>query len=52
MITKIIPNPIKKNEIIGIVAPASPFNTEEFYKGVEIIKSLGFKVTIPKNIFF
>ncbi|MBW1649420.1 MAG: LD-carboxypeptidase [Deltaproteobacteria bacterium] len=51
-IKKIIPNSIKQNDVVGIVAPASPFNTEELYKGVEIIKSLGFKVNIPQDIFF
>ncbi len=52
IIKKIIPKSIRQDEIIGIVAPASPFNTEEFYTGVEIIKSLGFKANIPEDIFF
>ncbi len=52
IIKKITPKPIRQDDVIGIVAPASPFNIEEFYTGVEIIKSLGFKTNIPQDIFF
>ena len=47
----IIPHRLKKGDNIGIVAPASPFDKDQFSNGVKLLESKGFNVRIPKNIF-
>ena len=48
---KIIPQPISKNDTIGIAAPASHFQMEKFEKGIKILESMGFNVLVPDEIF-
>lgn len=45
------PQALKKGDTIGIAASASPFDIEEFYKGVKTLKDLGFQVYYRKDIF-
>lgn len=45
------PNPLKPGDTIGIAASASPFDRNEFLKGIENLKSLGFKVFYRDDIF-
>ena len=47
----IIPHRLEKGDTIGIVAPASPFNKDQFSSGVTLLESKGFDVRIPKIIF-
>lgn len=45
------PSCLKKGDTIGIAAPASPFDVDEFKKGVQNLESFGFKVHFRKDIF-
>ena len=47
----VIPHRLENGDTIGIVAPASPFDKDQFYSGVKLLESKGFKVRIPKKIF-
>jgi len=46
---KNLPPPLKPGDTIGIPAPASPFNRERFDQGVEVLKSLGYRVLVPEE---
>lgn len=45
------PQALKKGDTIGIAAPASPFDVNEFKKGVQTLESFGFKIHFRKDIF-
>jgi len=45
------PQHLRKNDTIGIVAPAWSFNPEKFQIGVEQLKEMGFKVKYENSIF-
>ena len=50
----IVPDKLKKGDIIGVVAPSNPIvgdNIEEIKKAKEIIEADGFRVKFPKNLF-
>lgn len=50
----IIPEKLKKGDIIGVVAPSNPIideNIEEIKKAKEIIENFGFKVKFSNNLF-
>lgn len=49
--TPVIPHRLQIGDTIGIVAPASPFDIDQFSSGVGLLESNGFKVRIPKKIF-
>lgn len=36
---------------MGVCAPSGSFDMEKFNRGVEVLKDLGFQVTIPREIF-
>lgn len=42
---------LKQGDTIGVCAPSSQFNIKEFEYGVKLLKSLGFKVKVPEEIF-
>lgn len=42
---------MKKGDTIGIAAPSSPFDTEKFEAGLEMLESMGFEVKVPGGIF-
>ncbi|MFC1632313.1 LD-carboxypeptidase [Candidatus Omnitrophota bacterium] len=42
---------MKKGEVIGIVAPAWSFDRDNFKKGVEKLRKLGFRVRYDRSIF-
>ncbi|MFA6468498.1 MAG: LD-carboxypeptidase [Bacteroidota bacterium] len=45
------PRPLRKGDLIGIIAPASPPSTaEKIYKGAEYLEKIGYRVTFGKNI--
>ncbi len=46
----LVPKPVIKGDTIGIVAPASPFDEEKFFKGIRILEPLGFDLYIPEEI--
>ena len=48
----IVPDKLKKGDIIGVVAPSNPIigdNIEEIKKAKEIIEADGFRVKFSKN---
>ena len=50
----IIPEKLKKGDIIGVVAPSNPIigdNIDEINRAKEIVENLGFKVKFSKNLF-
>ena len=47
----VIPRRLRPGDTIGMVAPASPFDIEQFYRGVGLLESAGFNVLMSKNLF-
>lgn len=47
----LIPSRLKPGDTVGIAAPASPFDNDLFYRGTEIIKSMGLRTLVPEDIF-
>ena len=50
----IVPEKLKKGDLIGVVAPASPIigdNIEEIQNAKKIIENLGYKVKFSENLF-
>ncbi len=45
------PTPLHQGDTIGIVAPASPFDRGSFHQGVDVLQSLGFKVSVSRDLF-
>jgi len=43
--------PLKEGDTIGIAASSSPFDKNDFKKGVHVLESLGFNVHYRKDIF-
>lgn len=51
METEIIkPGRLSPGDIIGIAAPAGPFEIEKFERGLAAIKDMGFEVLVPDNL--
>lgn len=49
--TKIIkPACLSRGDVIGIAAPAGPFDKDLFDKGVAVIEEMGFEVLVPENL--
>ncbi|MEW6519437.1 MAG: LD-carboxypeptidase [Thermodesulfobacteriota bacterium] len=44
------PLSLQKGDTIGLVAPAGPFDEEEFTRGVQILDQYGFKLKIPREL--
>lgn len=38
-------------DVIAVLAPASPFDKDKFNRGVAILKSMGFEVFVPPELF-
>ncbi|MBW1699182.1 MAG: LD-carboxypeptidase [Deltaproteobacteria bacterium] len=49
--TPIYPKRLIKGDTIGVVAPASPFDENRFYTGIEVLKAMGFKVVYAQGLF-
>lgn len=47
----LIPSMLKPGDTIGIAAPASPFDIGKFKKGTSVLKSMGFNVRVPEEIY-
>ncbi len=45
------PSSVQPGETIGIVAPASSFDVDEFHKGIRCLENLGFRVRYREDIF-
>ena len=44
-------NKLMPGDCIGIAAPSSPFIKEDFFKGIDILESMGFFVMFPDGLF-
>ncbi len=44
------PTRLSSGDVIGIVAPAGPFEMGIFERGVAVVKDMGFEVRVPKNL--
>lgn len=44
------PARLSPGDVIGIAAPAGPFDEELFQQGVSAVKDMGFEVMVPKNL--
>lgn len=42
---------IRPGDTLGVCAPSGRFDTEKFNGGIEILKTLGFQVQVPQEIF-
>jgi muramoyltetrapeptide carboxypeptidase len=47
----ILPPRLRQGDRIGIAAPASPFKSETFDKGVDTLRRLGLEPVIPQGVF-
>ncbi len=47
----LLPPRLQPGDTLGIAAPASPFDREQFYRGVALFEDAGFKVAVPENLF-
>ena len=47
----LVPPRLRPGDTIGIAAPASPFDSEQFNLGVGLLETAGFKVLVPQNLF-
>lgn len=45
------PVKMEKGDCVGIAAPSSPFDPDEFESGVSVLKGMGFEVYVPEGIF-
>lgn len=45
------PSRLVSGDMLGIIAPSSPFDKEKFVKGLSVIEEMGFKIFLPENIF-
>lgn len=45
------PAKLKKGDTIGVAAPSSPFDNDEFINGVSVLESMGFHVHVPEEIW-
>ena len=44
-------NFIRPGDTLGVCAPSGRFDTEKFNQGIEVLKTLGFQVRVPQEIF-
>ena len=47
----LVPPRLVQGDTIGIVAPASPFNVDKFYRGIAVLESMGFHLLISDDLF-
>jgi muramoyltetrapeptide carboxypeptidase len=45
------PSKLKKGDTVGIVAPASSFDKDNFKKGIKVLRQLGYKIKYERSIF-
>lgn len=44
------PVKMEKGDCIGIAAPSSPFDPDEFERGLSVLRGMGFEVYVPESI--
>lgn len=48
---KTLPARLVPGDTIGIAAPASPFKIRDFYRGIDVLQSMGFRTVVSGDIF-
>ena len=50
--TALLPQPLEKGDLLGIIAPAGMLNDEDqFHSGVRILSEMGFEVKFPRELW-
>lgn len=49
--TRLRPKPLDPGAVIGIAAPASPFDEDKFKKGLSVLEAMGYKTVVDQDIF-
>ena len=47
----VFPLPVGPGDTIGVAAPAGPFDTGLFDKGLKVLEALGFRLRVPRAVF-
>ncbi len=47
----LIPPRLRQGDTIGVVAPASHFDLKKFNRGIAVLESMGFNISIPERLF-
>jgi len=47
----LLPPRLRRGDKIGVAAPASPFESDTFNKGIEMLGQLGFEPVVPRGVF-
>ena len=47
----ILPCRLSPGDVLGVVAPASPFDSTKYRRGADILKSMGFEIFEPQGLF-
>lgn len=47
----LVPARLNQGDTIGIVAPAGPFDPDKFYRGLEVLESMGFRTFVSDDLF-
>jgi len=47
----IVPRRLSPGDMVGIVAPASPFDRDLFYQGITELHAMGYRTSIPPELF-
>lgn len=47
----LIPPRLRQGDTIGVVAPASHFDLKKFNRGIAVLESMGFNISIPEMLF-
>jgi len=50
-IKPLIPPRLRRGDTIGIVAPASHFDLGKFNRGIALLESMGFNMSVPEKLF-
>lgn len=45
------PARLQPGSVIGIAAPASPFDPEVLRRGIEVLRAMGFETVVPEGVF-
>lgn len=50
-IEPLVPPPLYSGDRIAVIAPASPFDSDEFYSGLSVVEKLGFRPVFNDDLF-
>ena len=47
----ILPASLAPGDVIGLITPASPFNEADFFRGIQVLKDMGFQTVFDPRMF-